>query len=324
MMQTQTSLRLIIPAPIGRWIVAILGASLLAVTASAQTLYWDTNGATGGAGATPTGTWNGFTSNWSTNSGGTVATTTWTNGRDAVFSAGTDAVNSYTVTVTGTRNVSSITIEEGTPTFTGGTIGFTDATPDFTVGTGRTTTVNSSITGTNGMNKLGAGTLIFGTSDKAYSGTTTISAGTLQLDFNQTFTTVALAGGTLLLNSASTSITTLNVTANSTIDFSSSTAATLNLTNLTISAGVTLTVANWTNATDFFYTTNWTGAVYNTTGTTPMNQVAFNGFSSTNTKWQSYDNQVTPLPEPSTYGALFLGALTSLMVVRRWRTSRAG
>ncbi len=163
---------------------------------------------------------------------------------------------------------------------------------------------SGSITGTGTLEKAGTGILTFN-SAISYAGSLTLS------------------GGTLLLNGTNATIGTLNITANSTIDFSGS-AATLNLTNLTISAGVTLTIANWANAADFFFTSNWTGAVYNTTGAIPMNQVAFNGFSAANTKWQSYDNQVTPVPEPSTYGALLLGALTSLMVVRRWRTSKAG
>jgi autotransporter-associated beta strand protein len=286
----------------------------------AVTLYWDTNGTTTGAGATPTGTWS--TTNvaanrrWNSNVNGTAATAAWTSGSDAVFSAGTDAINAYTVTLSGTVNVSSVTIEEGTPTFTSSAITFNDVTPDFTVGTGRTATVNSDIAGTNGLNKLGAGTLILGTTDKTYTGTTTISAGTMQLDFNQTFSTVALAGGTLKLNSASNAITTLNITGNSTIDFASA-AATLNVTNLTISAGVTLTITNWANAADFFYATSWTGAVVDTRGSTPMNQVTFNGFTAANTQWQGYDSQVTPVPEPSAYGALLLGALTALFAWRR-------
>lgn len=294
--------------------------TLLPTLLHGQTLYWDANTAgTTGAGATPTGDWrasggSGTSNRWNTSStglGGTISK--WT-GTDAVFSAGTDATNAYTVTVVGTINVSSITVEEGSPTFTGSTITFNDASPDFTVGSGLTTTVNSGIAGTNGLNKLGAGTLIFGTSDKAYTGTTTISAGILQLNFNQTFGTVNLAGGELVLNSASTTITTLNLTANSTIDFA--TAATLNVTTLNLN-GFTLTVQNWANASDFFFATNWTGAVSDTANAAPMNQVAFDGFAASDSKWQSYDDQVTPVPEPSTYGALLLGALTGFFAWRR-------
>lgn len=306
-------------------IAALLVYCFLAPPAGAQTLYWDINAKTAGAGGTsPSGTWDTSNSNkvWSSSSAGTVNPVAWTDGRDAVFSAGTDATGSYTVTVSGTRNVSSILIEEGTPTFSGGTINFSDASPDFNVGSGRTATVDSDIAGTNGLNKLGAGTLILGTSDKSYTGTTTISAGTLDLAFNQSFGAVTLAGGTLRLSSASTTITTLSVTANSTIDFAGT--STLNLTNFSISGGVTLNIVNWTAASDFFYTTNWTGAVYDTMGSAPMNQITFSGYSASVSGWDGWDNQVRPhVPEPSAYGAFLLGALAGLFAWRRRPRLRA-
>ncbi len=164
-------------------------------------------------------------------------------------------------------------------------------------------TFGGSITGTGTLEKTGSGILTFN-SAISYAGSLTLSSGTLALNgFNLTAAT-------------------LHITGSSTIDFAGGSSI-LNATNLIIDTGVTLTIANWANAADFFYTTNWTGAVFDTTGTSPMNQVAFNGFSASNTKWQSYDSQVTPLPEPSTYGALLLGALISLVVVRRWRARQA-
>ncbi len=299
---------------------------MLAVVTSAQTLFWDTNGNTAGAGATPSATWStsgGTNKKWSTDSLGTVTTANWTSGADAVFSAGTDAINSYTVTLSGSQNVSSINVQEGSPTFSGGTaINFSDATPDFTVASGSIATVSTDLTGTNGLNKLGAGTLVFNTSDKSYSGTTTVSAGTLDLAFNQSFSTVSLAGGTLKLSSASNTITTLNITANSTIDFAGA-AATLNVTNLTISAGVAVTIINWVAAADFFYATNWTGASFNVMGSSPMNQIAFNGFTASQTGWDSFDNQIRPnVPEPATYGALLIGISAGLILWRRQHVSR--
>ena len=156
-----------------------------------------------------------------------------------------------------------------------------------------------SITGTGTLEKAGTGTLTFNSSIN-YAGALTLS------------------GGTLLLNGTNLTLGALNITGNSTIDFSG-VAATVNLSNLTISAGVTLNILNWANATDFFYAANWAGGVFDTTGVTPMNQVVFSGFSGANTKWQGYDNQVTPVPEPSTYGALLLGALTGLFAWRRRR-----
>lgn len=167
------------------------------------------------------------------------------------------------------------------------------------------------------LTKSGAGELILSGAN-TFSGGTTVSAGTLTLQSASalgTGSTLTLAGGTLRLNTATTTVTTLNVTGNSIIDFA--TAATFNVTNLTISAGVSLTIQNWANMSDFFFATNWTGATADTTGVSPMNQVTFTGFSASNTKWLGYDDQITPVPEPSTYGALLLGGLLVLFFWRR-------
>jgi len=154
---------------------------------------------------------------------------------------------------------------------------------------------------------LGAGTLI-----KAGSGSLTLAAtlaitGELQLN-----------SGTIFLGGYNLSAGTLHITGNSTIDFAGGN-STLTATNFTIDAGVTLTVANWTNAADFFFAQNWSGATVNTSGAAPMNQVSFAGFSPSNTKWQGYDSQVTPVPEPSTYGAWLVGLVLG---VRCWRRGR--
>jgi len=81
----------------------------------AATKYWDINGATAGAGgATPSGTWDtGTTANWSTDSAGAIATTTWAASDAAVFSAGGDATGTFTVTPSAAPVAASILIEEG-------------------------------------------------------------------------------------------------------------------------------------------------------------------------------------------------------------------
>jgi len=71
-------------------------------------LYWDSNGATAGAGATPTGIW-GTSTFWGTDSTGQTATTAYTVNSDVVFSAGTDAVNAYTLTLSAAQTANSIT-----------------------------------------------------------------------------------------------------------------------------------------------------------------------------------------------------------------------
>ena len=289
----------------------LLAGSLLATGASAAIVYWDQNGSITGAGTTPTGTWDTTNSNkvWNSNSGGTTNPAKWTSGNDAVFSAGSDATGSYTVTVSGTMNASSITIEDGTPTFTSGTVDFNDATPDLIINSSRTLIFNSALisTSTGGLNLSGGGTLSLGS--------TTSLSGTLNLGVSGT------AGTTLSLNGISLTLGTLNVTANSTIDFTGT--SSLNLTTLTIASGVTLTITNWQNAADTFVTANWAGVTQNTINGSITNQVSFTGFPATSTGWESGTNQVRPMPEPATYGALLLGLTGGLLGWRRWRKQRA-
>lgn len=157
-----------------------------------------------------------------------------------------------------------------------------------------------------------------------FAGTLNLNAGGLTINASNAFTgTINVAAGTTLkLSSATVDITNLNFTGtgNIILDFSG-TASILNVTNLSIAAGVTINIINWQDATDYFYATNWTGAVQDLTGSTPMNQIIFNSptWVGNNTKWQSYDDQITPVPEPSTYGALLLGGVGALLGWRRWR-----
>lgn len=164
----------------------VLLAFFPAARALGQTLYWDINKNTAGAGgSSPSETWStsGSDRNWSTSSAGTSGgNQKWSDGNYAVFSAGADATGSYTITVSGTRDVSGITIEDGSPTFTGGTINFEDSSPTFVVNSGRTAIVNSVIAGSDGLTLSGGGTLVFDGSAKTYTGATTVSAGTLRLD----------------------------------------------------------------------------------------------------------------------------------------------
>jgi fibronectin-binding autotransporter adhesin len=166
-----------------------------------------------------------------------------------------------------------------------------------------------------GSSSFGGSLAGTGTFEKAGTGTLTF---TNDIDFDGT---LQLSGGTLSLSSISLSADTLHVTGNSIIDFGG-TASILDLANLTIADGVTLTIQNWANATDFFFTQNWAGASFDTTGANPVNQVVFTGFSANDTKWQSYDNQITPVPEPSTYGGLMIGGLAAFAAWRRRRAAK--
>lgn len=359
------------------------------------TSYWDINGSTAGAGggASPGGTWSNTTTNWSSASAGNVATARWTSGNLAVFSAGTNATGSYTVTVSGTQTASSVIIEEGSPTFTGGTITLNGTTPQINVAAGSTATVNSQISSTAGLYKTGSGTLVVGNNANAYSGPTVVRAGTLTLgasnavptgtaltvESGATFNlntysatvgalsgagTLQLAGGTLIAGSGNASSTfsgsfasgatgifqktgtgtltfgsdmnlnsgslvlnggtlnlggfsstfgSLSVTANSVLDFGTSGSSSLSILNsLSVDSGVTLTITNWADAVDYFY------SLVNP-GSPNLGRIVFTGYTAANTRWLSWDTEITPVPEPATYGALLVAASTVLAGFLRYR-----
>ncbi|MSU24834.1 MAG: PEP-CTERM sorting domain-containing protein [Opitutus sp.] len=142
---------------------------------------------------------------------------------------------------------------------------------------------------------------------------------TLASVINDANLTLNLAGTLNLGAFNNNTIGSLNLTGNSILDFSSSTATSLNLSNLN---GFTLTINNWVNNVDYFYSQAWSGATANVRGSAPMNQITFTGFSAANTAWQSSDHQITPAPEPATYGAIFMaGALGFLAYRRRNKTT---
>ena len=139
-------------------------------TSSVQAqLYWDTNGATAGAGGTsPSGIWDTSTSSWNDNSGGTTGTSKWSAGETAIFSAGTDATGAFTATIAANTNLSvaGITFEEGAVT-----IAPTNSTSILSLGsigmtlnavTG-THTINAVLDGsTKVLTKQGTGTVVLG------------------------------------------------------------------------------------------------------------------------------------------------------------------
>ena len=197
------------------------------------------------------------------------------------------------------------------------------ATGSLTTGGDNTsTTFSGNLDGAGTLAKAGTGTLTIG-ADLTFGGALALTAGTLQFDVDNAFTgAVTINAGTLRLSNADLTMGTLNITGNSIIDFAG-TASSLNVTNLNISAGVTLTILNWQDAADYFFAQNWNGAVFDATGASPMNQVVFTGFTGNDTKWQGYDDQITPVPEPSTYGAILMGAGLAIFGFRRWRRTRA-
>ena len=191
---------------------------------------------------------------------------------------------------------------------------------------------------------------MFGTIDEiAASGGTFEKAGAGTLTFATSFNfagNLILSGGTLALaNSANVTFGNIFITQNMTIDFGSGTSTILSSANLFISAGVQVSVINWVNngaggtddiwyATSGFAQTAGPSATLNGTptppNTNPENQITFSGIApASHTSWvsnqggQYYDNEIRPIPEPSTYGALFFSGCLGLFAWRRFRAKHA-
>ena len=153
----------------------------LPFSSHAGNLYWDTNGATAGAGgATPTGTW-GTDNFWSASSAGTLATIAWTAGESAVFSAGNDATGTFSVTVSGTQSAGGVAVEEGNLTLSGGTVSL-GASASVSVAASRSLTLQSTIAGSS-WSKVNQGLLSLN-SPNTYTGSLTINGGAVRFNAN--------------------------------------------------------------------------------------------------------------------------------------------
>jgi fibronectin-binding autotransporter adhesin len=198
-------------------------------------------------------------------------------GAVAIASGATFDLNSYTETIGALTGAGTIRLGGGTLTVGSGTFSGAFAGSD---------------TGTFG--KTGAGTLTLGSG-------LNLSGGTLQL-----------SGGTLNLGGYTSTFGNLLVTASSILDFGTSGSSILNILNtLTVNTGVTLTIANWTDTVDYFY------SLLNP-GSTNLGNIVFTGYTGPSTKWQPYDHQITPVPEAPAYGAILFG-LTALLAFWRRR-----
>lgn len=88
--------------------------ALSAFTTDAAVKYWDVNGTTAGSGqGTANGVWNTTGSFWTTDPTGASATTTFTSGDIAVFSAGSDATAIFSNNVPSAITIGGMTNEEG-------------------------------------------------------------------------------------------------------------------------------------------------------------------------------------------------------------------
>jgi autotransporter-associated beta strand protein len=228
-------------------------------------------------------------------------------------------------------------VENGLTTNSIGTL-TANAGSTLTIGSGTLITTGGTLAGS----LAGTGTLktsgnLAVTSNSAFSGTLQTTGGTLDLSgagsgFSVSSLTLG-AGTTLKLGSNPLAVGTLNITGASTIDFGNGVSATLSVGTFNLGAN-TISVTNWVNGADYFYAQNWTGATLNVRGSAPENQVSFAGstpsYPASATAWLPYDagdsdptkRQITPAPEPATYGAIFMGLSLLGLGLRRWRSRR--
>ena len=141
---------------------------------------------------------------------------------------------------------------------------------------------------------------------------------------------IVLAGGTLSVNGTNDVLGSLTFqTTTSTLNFAGGSSA-LDFTG-SVSAGAlgdTLQVQSWTNSVDYFYSGTEPGAGQ---GTAPLDQIVFDTptWTGANTTWESYTsgpdmaNQITPVPEPSVYGAVMAGCAVGLVSFSAFRRRSA-
>jgi autotransporter-associated beta strand protein len=302
---------------------SLTGASPGAVTINSGTLTISGSGSTtytgsisGGGGVTKAGSGTQIL-------GGTNSYTGATN-----VNAGTLQLNSAITSTT-------VKVNGGTLLANAGSVFSTSA--NLTVATGAILSLNG--TSQSILTLSNSGTLAFGTGGSltlggtgssslggllSGSGTLTLNTGstlTLGASFDDPNLNIVLNGGSLYLAGMSDTFGSLSVTGSSIIDFASPSTSVLSVSGVTVSGtGTMLTVKDWSNTIDYFYsqTSPTAGA---------LSSITFNGYAGP-TKWESYTDgpgnghEITPAPEPGAYGAIFVGiSLASIMIYRRRRPS---
>jgi fibronectin-binding autotransporter adhesin len=256
-----------------------------------------------------------------------------------VIQNGGTAAGSLTKDGTGNLTLSGANTFTGSTTVSAGTLtagaaNVLNTTSGVTVSNGATINLNNFNQTVANLNNSGAlsfgstggetltltGTNTLGGTMTGAVGTLTISSGatlTLSAGFTDPNLNIILAGGTLKLNGTTDVFgsLTINGTGTSTLDFATNpTNSILTVSDVSFGSTGTLAVTNWADEQDYFYSSSQSP---NTQGSAPLNQIVFTGFTGANTKWLTWDHEVTPVPEPATYGAIFTGACLGFFLLSR-------
>jgi len=236
------------------------------------------------------------------------------------------AGNIATTTGSVTKDGSGTVVLSGTNNYTGGTninggtlqLGTNNAVANgaVAVASGATFNLNGyadtigALSGT-GTLQLASGTLIAGSggASSTFAGSFAIGdtgtfektgSGTLTLGSSINFGSgsLVLAGGELSLGGFTSTFSSLTVTGNSTLDFAGT--SILNLSSVAVNSGVTLTISNWSDTIDYFFSQV-------NPGSANLGRIVFTGFTGPDTKWLTWDNEISPVPEPADYGAVLIG-----------------
>ncbi len=290
--------------------LAVAGTLVLGMSsASAADLSWSANGTSLGG----TGTWDTTNGRWGTSNPYNTIWNNVTNANDTAVFAGTAG----TVTLSTPITAGGLTFNTTNYSITGSTLTLAGASsPIINVSTG-TSTISSNIAGTNGLEKTGGGTIILSGTNNTYSGTTTLTAGTLRgSDTTNSLTPVSPFGSSsLTLNAGTTLDLRAEGTPNNTVEtitYGNNTTvagdATIHVQRFagtsnnkiialgTLSIGAnTLTVTGATNYSLGFGATTLTGnAVFNAnTGGLILGSISESGGSYSLTKTGSQSLQIT-------------------------------
>jgi fibronectin-binding autotransporter adhesin len=272
------------------------------------------------------------------------------NGGTAAGSLTKDGTGNLTLsganTFTGSTTVSAGTLTAGAANVLNTTSGVTvggiagSASATLTLGANAQTlsgnlTLNATGTLNIGSGGPGGPTITLNGTTDTLGGTMANAFGTLVVgpgatlnlgaNFNDPNLNITLDAGSILkLNGNTDTFGNLTVAGASTVDFYNSGNSIFTVNNVLDAGGFQLSVTNWADNADFFYSSNQSPGAQ---GSAPLDDIVFTGFAGPGptdpTKWLPYSNgpgpgrQITPVPEPATYGAIFVGGCLGLFLLNR-------